>query len=77
MKTPKTVLALSVLALSSVGCASITKGTQDTLQVEVANCGERIPCTATNKKGTWQFTAPGPVTVKKSDDQLAIRCEDG
>ena len=59
------------------GCASITKGTSDTLQVEIVNCGETITCEATNKKGTWEFTAPGSVTFKKSDNPLSISCKDG
>ena len=59
------------------GCASITKGTSDVVNVEVSNCGEKIDCTASNKKGTWNFRAPGPVKFKKSDDPLHIQCEDG
>ena len=34
-------------------------------------------CTAPNKKGSWPFTAPGSVRFKKSDDDLAITCDDG
>ncbi|WP_423910067.1 hypothetical protein [Candidatus Spongiihabitans sp.] len=59
------------------GCATITKGTTDTLQVTVSNCGEPIECTASNKKGSWPFTAPGPVIFKNSDDDLNIVCQDG
>ena len=59
------------------GCASITKGTSDVIHVEVANCGEKIQCTASNKKGSWEFDAPGSVRIKKSDDALRIECEDG
>ena len=59
------------------GCATITRGTTDTLQVEIANCGEPIECAARNKKGRWNFRAPGPVTFKKSDGNLTLRCKDG
>ena len=76
MNAAKTILLLVGLALSSIGCATVTKGTESILLVEIANCGERIPCTATNKKGAWEFTAPGSVTVKKSDEPLVLRCED-
>ena len=69
-------LAILLVALLP-GCASITMGTDQTLNVDFSNCMEAVNCTATNKKGTWTFTAPGPVTVDKSDDQLVIRCEDG
>ena len=69
-------MLLTVLLLH-VGCATITKGTTDTIQVEVSNCGEVIECKASNKKGSWDFTAPGPVTFKKSDDNLVVTCQDG
>lgn len=70
------LLAATALVLAT-GCASITKGTSDTIHVEVANCGETIQCTASNKKGSWEFDAPGSVKFKKSDDALRIECEDG
>ena len=63
--------------VAATGCASITKGTSDVVQVEVANCGETIQCVASNKKGSWTFSAPGSVRVKKSDDALRIECPDG
>ena len=60
------------------GCATITKGTTDTLQVTVSNCGEPIECTASNKKGSWPFIRhQALVTFKKSDDDLNIVCQDG
>lgn len=59
------------------GCATITKGTGDVLQVNVTNCSQPMQCSATNKKGSWDFTVPGPVKFKKSDDDLHITCEDG
>jgi hypothetical protein len=36
-----------------------------------------MDCTATNKKGSWPFVAPGPVKFKKSDQELTITCNDG
>ena len=69
-------IALAGLAFAGE-CASITKGTSDILQVEVSNCGESIDCTATNKRGSWQFSAPGSVKFKKSDNALSIRCQNG
>ena len=52
-------------------------GTSDVVNVEVSNCGESIECTAANKKGSWDFRAPGSVRIKKSDDALRITCQDG
>jgi len=73
-----TLAALAAVMLFGLqGCASVTKGTKDTIQVQVSNCSNPMDCTATNKKGTWTFTAPGPVTFKKSDQDLIIACNDG
>ena len=71
------MVMIAIMALLALqGCASVTKGTKDTIQVQVANCSQPMDCTATNKKGSWQFTAPGPVTFKKSDNDLVITCKD-
>jgi len=70
-------IAVAGLAVLGTGCATITKGKTDSIQVQVSNCAEPIPCTATNKKGSWDFEAPGPVSFNKSDEDLVITCEDG
>lgn len=77
MKIMKITFTLFSSLLLLNGCATITKGTGDTLQVSVTNCSEQMFCTATNKKGSWEFIAPGPVKFKKSDDDLHITCKDG
>ena len=69
------VILLTALILS--GCASITQGTDDSIFVDISNCSEKVNCSATNKKGTWEFTAPGSIRFTKSDDSLHITCEDG
>ncbi len=70
------VLAVALAALILTGCASITQGTEDSIYVDISNCSETVKCTATNKKGTWEFTAPGSVRFQKSDNALHIACED-
>lgn len=70
-------ITIFVLGILLTGCASVSKGTMETLHVDTANCGELIPCTATNNKGVWEFNAPGAVRVKRSDDHLVISCKDG
>ena len=70
-------LLIAAGLVAATGCASITQGTSDVIHVEVANCGETIQCTASNKKGSWEFDAPGSVKFKKSDDALRRTCEDG
>lgn len=59
------------------GCASVTMGDEQTIMVETSNCGKPTQCSIMNKKGSWDFTAPGSVTIKKSDDSLVVRCQDG
>ena len=73
----KIVIAILGILFLISGCASITRGTKESINVETANCGKPTQCTASNKKGTWEFTAPGSVTVKRSDEGLKIRCKDG
>ena len=75
--TTKLLISITIIYASLVGCASITKGTMDNIQVSITNCTELVQCTATNKKGEWQFTAPGAVKFIKSDDPLTIVCNDG
>ena len=73
----KTTAGVILCALALSGCATITKGTSETVDVQLRNCPNDMDCTATNKKGTWQFTAPGVVRVTKSDDALRIECRSG
>ena len=75
MFTKISLIMLGLFLLN--GCATITKGTEDTLHINVTNCSEPMQCEATNNKGTWKFTAPGPVKFKKSDTDLHISCKDG
>ena len=76
MRTTCIIFILLIPVLFS-GCASIVEGKKDTLQIDVSNCNKTTRCVASNKKGEWDFRAPGPVTFTKSDDQLIITCEDG
>lgn len=77
MKTVNAATLLAGVLIATAGCASITKGTTETVHVEIDGCPGSTECTATNKKGAWIFAAPGSVTVKKSDDPLVLRCVDG
>jgi hypothetical protein len=76
MKFILSILAIA-MSIGMQGCATVTKGTKDTVQVQVSNCSLPMDCTATNKKGSWPFVAPGPVKFKKSDQDLTITCNDG
>lgn len=69
-------LALACAALP--GCATITDGTQQEVTVhaildhrELAGVG----CVLSNKVGRWFVTAPGRVTVQKSNGDLRVACK--
>ena len=71
------LLSTVTVCIGVQGCATITKGKTDTVQVQISNCSESIKCTASNKKGSWNFLAPGSITFTKSDNDLTIICDDG
>lgn len=73
----RTIASIALCALVFAGCATITKGTSETVDVRLRDCPAEMDCTATNKKGIWEFTAPGTVRVNKSDDALHIECRSG
>lgn len=78
MKTIYTLTVVIAAAIFMPACATITKGTTEVVDVRLSDCPKNMECTATNKKGVWEFTAPGTVQVRKSDDALRIECrEDG
>lgn len=70
-----TALALCTLA---TGCASITTGQNQSLSVETRADGKPVAgasCKLENDKGTWYATSPGTAVVRRSYDDLNVRCE--
>lgn len=77
MRAIQIAMAIAVLAFAS-GCASIVNGSNQSLSVEARDQGKMVKnatCKLTNDKGTWYVDTPGSVTVHRSYDDLAIRCE--
>lgn len=73
---PKTI-ALALCALST-GCASITTGQNQSLSVETLADGSKVSgasCRLENDKGIWYVTAPGTTVVRRSYNDLNVRCE--
>ena len=73
--------AMLMLPLAGLtGCATVLDGPYQNLVVKTVS-GERdiagAVCTLSNDKGRWQAIAPGAVTVRRSYDDLNIRCEYG
>ncbi len=69
------MLACSVAAS---GCASITTGTSQTIEVE-SKSGDgattmQMQCELQNDKGQWSLAAPGSIQVARSSKDLMVRC---
>lgn len=71
-------IALGSLALAS-GCATITGSeTQSILVATHENSGDAVAgaeCKLTNNNGSWSLKSPGTASVRKSADDLLVRCE--
>lgn len=70
-------LFLAAAALST-GCASITTGQNQSLSVETRANGTTVSgasCKLENDKGTWYATSPGTAVVRRSYNDLNVRCE--
>lgn len=69
----KNILVISGLALLT-GCASISKGTNQSLSVNTAPVTDAT-CKLDNNKGTWYVqNTPGSVTVHRSYKDLHVAC---
>lgn len=74
---PRSSLALALCAFAT-GCASITTGQNQSLSVETLANGQAVAgasCRLENDKGTWFAISPGTVVVRRSYNDLNIRCE--
>ena len=81
MKIPKLTLQVRHLALVCAallaGCASILSDDTQELRVQLlcSNRPIRATCVAENSQGRWNFEAPGNVTVKNDNSELALSCK--
>jgi hypothetical protein len=72
----KKLLIALALASTTVGCASITTGTQDTIMVNTSGCDEyELECTLTNKDNLVEVKAGHPASVEKGSNDLHIACK--
>ncbi len=73
-RTAKLAALFSVLSLMT-GCATITNDPSQAIQFAAPGCGDvQIECTAQNKRGSWAFSPPEVVQIRRSDDDLRISC---
>jgi hypothetical protein len=78
LKTAAAAAGLLLAGASLQGCATLTGSNQQEVAVhaildhrEVSGVG----CVLSNPAGRWFVTAPGLVTIRRSEGQLAIDCK--
>jgi hypothetical protein len=64
---------VAVLAVATSGCASIVKGSSETLTINTVPATGAV-CTLVNGRGTWRVHAPGRIRVKRSDEDMGVTC---
>ena len=66
-------------SLSMIGCASITKDSNQPVRIETYNKDnkmiENAKCTAKNERGEWTTQTPGNLVVHRSGQNLEIKCQ--
>lgn len=60
-------------ALMGGGCATIVNDPMIPVEFIPQGCAA-LECTAKNKRGSWDFSAPGTVMIRRSDDALNLSC---
>ena len=68
------IVCAAVLSLSIGGCASITRGSSQSVAITTPPTTGAL-CNLNSSQGNWQVTSPGAVTVEKSSEDIQVRCE--
>jgi len=68
------VALVAALAASVSGCASIVKGSSETIAISTLPTSGAV-CTLSNPRGRWQVTTPGRVKVKRSSHDMDVACK--
>jgi len=67
---------VALLALS--GCATITSSEMQPISLTAltpeGERAEKVSCVLRNDKGQWEMKVPGPAEVRRSDEDLIVRC---
>jgi hypothetical protein len=71
--TIRIVPALAVLAVALSGCATVMKGSSETISINTIP-GIRADCSLSNGRGIWRVSTPGRVTVKRSKRDMDVTC---
>jgi uncharacterized protein YceK len=73
MKTKLVLIVLLMPALGLGGCASIIKGTSQSIAISTPPA-TGAECTLTSSQGSWSVLTPGAVTVERSKEDIQARC---
>lgn len=68
-----TIAAIAALGVTITGCASIVKGTSQSIAITTPPT-TGAQCTLSSTQGNWSVTSPGAVTVEKSKEDMQVRC---
>jgi hypothetical protein len=73
MGTFQKLATLLSVAVAVSGCASIVKGTTESISISTPPTTGAI-CDLSSSQGTWQVMSPGVASVEKSKEDIQIRC---
>ena len=69
------LLGIAAATVLIAGCATLTNDPHQQIEFIAPGCKNvEVHCTAQNKRGVWAFDAPATVDIRRSDDNLSIRC---
>lgn len=72
-------ISLCAIVILTTGCASITSEKTQSLAVttlsEDGSLIEKAQCSLENDKGSWQIETPGSVTVRRSAEDIVVKCK--
>jgi hypothetical protein len=72
--TYRLVAAVAAAGLLLSGCASIVRGSSQSILVTTPPT-TGASCILASKEGNWTVTSPGAVTVSKSKENITITCK--
>ena len=77
MRLTGIALLVGSLFIVGGGCATLTNDSHQSISFKAPGCKPHIvTCKAWNKRGTWEFSIPERVPIRRSDDILRIECAD-
>jgi hypothetical protein len=67
------IAALAAAGIALSGCASIIKGTSQSIAIETPPA-DGATCVLSSKEGSWTVTTPGVAKVSKSKEDIKATC---